>query len=78
MSILVRPAVQADLAAVAPLAAKLVRLHRDFDPQRFMLLENVEAGYAQFFASQLRRKQAVILVAEVSERISGYAYGALE
>ena len=78
MSILVRPAVQADLSAVAPLAAKLVRLHRDFDPQRFMLLENVEAGYAQFFASQLRRKQAVILVAEVSERISGYAYGALE
>ena len=75
---LVRPAAHADLGATARLAGKLVRMHHAFDAQRFMLLENVEAGYERFFASQLASPDAVILVADRAGTIVGYAYGALE
>lgn len=81
----VRPATREDLPAVAKLAAELVRLHHGWDPQRFMLHEPLEEGYAWFFGEELARAEAVILVATrpspapaASETLLGYAYGALE
>lgn len=81
----VRLATRADLPAVSLLAAELVRMHHRLDPPRFLLVEPVEVGYRWFFGRELRRKGAVILVAEDEAdgdggggKIVGYAYGTLE
>ena len=75
----IRPARPADLPAVSRLAAELVRLHHRYDPPRFLLVEPVEEGYQWFFSREVKRKGAIILVAEdEAERIIGYAYGTLE
>jgi ribosomal protein S18 acetylase RimI-like enzyme len=75
----VRPATRADLPAVSLLAAELVRMHHRLDPQRFLLVEPVERGYQWFFGREIRRKGAVILVAErAAGDIVGYSYATLE
>ncbi len=78
MSTIIRAVKSEDLAEVGKLAGQLVRQHHDFDAQRFMLIPNVEAGYARFFASQLSNDQTIILVAEQEGQIIGYAYARLE
>ncbi len=74
----IRRAKAADLPAVSRLAAELVRLHHRYDPERFLLIEPVEEGYQWFFSREIKRRGAVILVAEEAGRIVGYAYGTLE
>ena len=74
----VRPARPDDLPAVSKLAAELVRLHHRLDPPRFMLIEPVEDGYQWFFSREIKRKEALILVAEHDDAIIGYAYATLE
>jgi GNAT superfamily N-acetyltransferase len=80
MSFRIRDARHEDLPAVGQLAGQLVRMHHDYDPARWMLVEGVEAGYARFFASQLGTRETVILVAEdeANGEIVGYAYASLE
>ncbi len=78
MTVIVRPAEARDLPAIAELAGKLVRQHFAFDAQRFMLIPNVEAGYARFFNSQLASPETVILTAELEGAVVGYAYARLE
>ena len=78
MSVMVRVAERQDLAGVGVLAGQLVRQHHGFDAQRFMLVPNVEEGYARFFAGELADPDALILVAERAGRIEGYAYARLE
>lgn len=74
----IRRARAADLPAVSRLAAELVRLHHRYDPPRFLLIEPVEDGYQWFFSKEIKRRGAVILVAEDAGRIVGYAYGTME
>jgi GNAT superfamily N-acetyltransferase len=80
VSFRIRDARPEDLPAVGQLAGRLVRLHHDYDPARWLLVEGVEAGYARFFASQLGKPETIILVAEEEEsgEIVGYAYAGLE
>jgi ribosomal protein S18 acetylase RimI-like enzyme len=78
MSVTVRAAETADLPVVADLAGQLVRQHYAFDAQRFMLIPNVETGYAHFFAGQLGNPETLILVAELAGIVVGYAYARLE
>ena len=78
MSVTVRAAETADLPIVADLAGQLVRQHYAFDAQRFMLIPNVEAGYAHFFRGQLGNPETLILVAELAGSVVGYAYARLE
>ncbi len=78
MTLIVRAAEERDLPAIAELAGKLVRQHHAFDARRFMLIPNVEAGYARFFASELHREETLILTAEVDGNVLGYAYARLE
>lgn len=77
----VRPMTPADLPAVGRLAGKLVRMHHDLDPQRFIDLPNVETGYARYFSSELKNDEVVLLVAATGGEgtaLVGYAYGRLE
>jgi ribosomal protein S18 acetylase RimI-like enzyme len=78
----VRAATRADLPAVASLAARLVRLHHGFDPDRFLCMEPLEPGYERFLGGELADDDAVILVAvtrgDEGERVVGYTYGRLE
>jgi ribosomal protein S18 acetylase RimI-like enzyme len=78
MTVIIRAAEARDLPATAALAGKLVRQHHDFDALRFMLIPNVEAGYARFFASQLSDPDVLILVADRDGEVVGYAYARLE
>lgn len=73
-----RPLRVDDLPAVSRLAAELVRIHHRLDPERFLLVEPIEDGYQWFFAKEIKRKKALILVAEHEGAIIGYAYGTLE
>ena len=78
MSVIVRPAQAQDLAAIAELAGQLVRQHYGFDAQRFMLIPNVESGYARFFSGELSNPDTLILAAELNGSVVGYAYARLE
>ncbi len=74
----IRPAGPEDLGPVSKLAAALVRLHHQWDPKRFMLIEPIEQGYHRFFSGQLSDEEVVLLVATRDQQIVGYVYGGLE
>jgi ribosomal protein S18 acetylase RimI-like enzyme len=75
---LIRAPERRELGAVAALAGALVRQHHAFDPERFFLLEPVERGYERYLASQLGRRETVMLAAFAGEQVVGYAYGSLQ
>lgn len=78
MSVIIRSAEVRDLPGIAALAGQLVRQHHGFDAQRFMLIPNVESGYAHFFQSELSNPDVLLLSAEHAGRVVGYAYARLE
>ncbi len=67
-----------DVADMARMAAALVRQHHAFDGLRFMLVDEVEKGYAWWFTKCLRDPKSVMLVAEIDGRCVGYTYAVLE
>jgi len=73
-----RPCRPEDLAAVAKLAARLVREHHAMDPDRFLIFDHIEEGYAAYLGSEIRKKRSLVLVAEDAGSIVGYAYGRIE
>jgi ribosomal protein S18 acetylase RimI-like enzyme len=78
MTITVRPAKPADAEALGRMGAVLVRQHHEFDSARFMLPDDVEAGYRWWLSKELKAKEAVVLVAERDGEVLGYAYGRIE
>jgi ribosomal protein S18 acetylase RimI-like enzyme len=74
----IRAAAEPDLEQAARLGAEIVRRHHAVNPNRFFMLDNVEAGYAWWLRQELDRPAAVVLVAERAGEIVGYAYGAIE
>jgi ribosomal protein S18 acetylase RimI-like enzyme len=74
----VRPASADDVPQVAALAAALVRMHHETDPDRFLIVDDLEAGYGRFLSGEIRRTGAVVLVAGRGTHVSGYAYGTLD
>jgi RimJ/RimL family protein N-acetyltransferase len=78
MGFAIRDARPEDLQAVGRLAGNLVRLHHSYDPQRWMMPDGIEAGYARYFASQLGEEGTIILVASDGDEIVAYAYAAVE
>jgi ribosomal protein S18 acetylase RimI-like enzyme len=78
-SIQIRPAVRDDRLRLGEMAGRLVRLHHAFDPQRFLDIEDVEAGYGRWLMREAARERALVLVAERADgALVGYLYGALE
>ncbi|MFO0762324.1 MAG: GNAT family N-acetyltransferase [Byssovorax sp.] len=76
--VIIRPARSDELPHVAALAGKLLRMHHDFDAQRFILPEDIEQGYASWFRREIRRPEVVILVAARGDEVVGYTYARLE
>jgi ribosomal protein S18 acetylase RimI-like enzyme len=76
--IIVRRALPTDLERAGQLGGGLARLHHERDPDRFFLPERVDEGYAWWFGKELKRPNAVVLVALQGEELVGYAYGAVE
>ena len=67
------------MPAVGRLGAMLVRLHHDFDPQRFMPASaGTEHGYGSFLGSQLDDPDVIVLVAERDGQVIGYTYAGVE
>lgn len=78
-AVAIRPAQRADTTAIGRLGALLVRLHHDFDPQRFIAATpGTERGYGSFLDSQLGDPDIVVLVAEREGELLGYTYAGVE
>jgi len=75
----VRPATPADLPALGRLGALMVRVHHDFDAQRFISpTPGTEQGYGRFLISQLEEADRFVLAAEGAPGVVGYAYAGIE
>jgi ribosomal protein S18 acetylase RimI-like enzyme len=78
-AITVRPARPSDLQAIGRLGALLVRIHHEFDPQRFIpATPDTEREYAWFLGTQLEEPKAIVLVAERAGEVVGYTYAGVE
>jgi ribosomal protein S18 acetylase RimI-like enzyme len=78
-AVTIRPAAPADLTAVGRLGALLIRMHHDFDPQRFIpATPQTEQAYASFLGSKLEVPNVVVLVAERDGEVLGYTYAGVE
>ena len=75
----IRPAAPADLNSIGRLGALLVRLHHDFDPDRFIAATpQTEHGYGSFLGRQLQEPNILIFVAEYNGEGIGYTYAGVE
>ena len=75
----IRPARDADVPALGQLGGALLRVHYDFDPQRFLTPpDEPEAGYAWFLGTQMHEPGACVFVAEQDGQVVGYVYAGLE
>jgi ribosomal protein S18 acetylase RimI-like enzyme len=75
----IRPASAADARAIGHLGALLVRLHHEFDPDRFVAPSaETEHGYGSYLRSQLSKPDIVVLVAEREAKVLGYTYAGVE
>jgi ribosomal protein S18 acetylase RimI-like enzyme len=75
----IRPAALADLEAIGRLGALLVRMHHDFDADRFIAATpQTEQAYGSFLGAQLDEPNIVILVAERDGEVIGYTYSGVE
>lgn len=78
-TVTIRPAGRADVSAIGRLGALLVRMHHEFDPQRFIsAMPNTDRFYAEFIESQLGEPKVVVLVAERGGKVIGYTYAGVE
>ncbi len=78
-AVTIRPATPADLTAIGRLGALLVRVHHDFDPQRFIApTPRTERGYGSFLGTQLNEPNVIVLVAERNGEVIGYSYAGVE
>lgn len=78
MTIEIRKATRRDLPRIAKLAGGLVRQHHAFDAQRFLFIDDPEAGYEWWFGKELTNAKALILCAKLDGQLVGYAYARLE
>jgi ribosomal protein S18 acetylase RimI-like enzyme len=75
----IRRAVPSDMVAVGRLGALLVRLHHDFDAERFIAASARTAqGYGSYLGTQLDDPDVVVLVAERDGEVLGYTYAGVE
>ena len=73
MEVTVRLARKDDARTVAEYALKLFEQHREYDPERFVRLGNLE-GAEWFYGSRNDTEDSAVLVAEIDNRVVGFAY----
>jgi ribosomal protein S18 acetylase RimI-like enzyme len=79
LDMIVRTATREDAPALGRLATLLVKVHHDFDPDRFVAPgPGTERGYGGFLISQLGKADAIVLVAEEAGAVIGYTYATVE
>jgi ribosomal protein S18 acetylase RimI-like enzyme len=79
LAVTIRRATSADLPSIGRLGALLVRMHHDFDPQRFIAATpQTEHGYAWYLETQLDEPNTMVLVAERGGDVVGYTYAGVE
>lgn len=67
------------MVAIGRLGALLVRLHHDFDPQRFLAATSgTEHAYGSFLGGQLKAPDVIVLVAARGGDVLGYTYASIE
>ncbi len=77
--ITIRRALPGDLRAIGRLGALLIRMHHDFDPERFIApMPQTEELYAAFLGGQLENARVVVLAAVRDGSVVGYTYAGLE
>jgi GNAT superfamily N-acetyltransferase len=77
--VIIRPAQPEDLPVLGRLGALLVQSHHEFDSARFVAAPpRTEHLYGAFLADQLRKPNAVVLVAEIGGEVVGYTYASVE
>jgi ribosomal protein S18 acetylase RimI-like enzyme len=75
----IRAATAADTKDIGRLGALLVRVHHEFDPQRFIAASaETERGYGSYLRSQLANPDIIVLVAERSGEVLGYTFAGVE
>jgi ribosomal protein S18 acetylase RimI-like enzyme len=75
----IRPAAPADMRAIGRLGALLVRVHHEFDQDRFLAASaETEHGYGSYLQTQLRKPDVIVLVAERAGEVLGYTYAGVE
>ena len=74
----IRAATPSDADALGRMGAALARLHHELDRTRFMLPDDIEAGYRWWLQKEMENPQAVVVVAEQDGAVVGYGYGRLE
>lgn len=73
MAVAVRRATKQDARTVAEFAIKLFAQHRKYNSRRFAEVASLE-GAERFYSSQSEAKDAAVLVAELENKIVGFAY----
>ena len=75
--IVIRAPTPAELKPICALAARLVAMHRHWDPQRFFALPDPAEGYLWYFRRVLGKRRTVILAAFEGRKVLGYAYASM-
>jgi GNAT superfamily N-acetyltransferase len=73
MGLTVRRAGRQDARRVAEFAIKLFAQHRAYDARRFADISSIE-GAEHFYGGQTEASEAAVLVAEIENKIVGFAY----
>jgi len=77
MSVVVRRAKRGDGRVIAEFAMKLVEQHVGYDPERFAKIATIE-GMEWFYGGQTDAEDARVLVAEIEDKVVGFAYFSFE
>lgn len=73
MAVKIRRATKEDAKHVAEFAIRLFAQHHAYDAHRFAEISSVE-GAERFYGSQTEATDAAVLVAEIENRVVGFAY----
>ncbi len=73
MSVKIRRADKKDARQIAEFAIKLFAQHHEYDARRFADISSIE-GAERFYGNQTEAEDAAILVAEIENKLVGFAY----
>ena len=74
----IRLATASDQELLGRFGGALMRQHHADDPERFIQVDDPDAGYGRFLVSQLANPNSLVMVAEHSGALIGYIYADVE